>query len=707
MSCYKGGKGPTGPTGSGFTGPTGAMYNPAGIEGALVFQGPSGSTSISNMYISSSQLRIEGIISTHGIFVNSLEFSTSTMAASESGSIWFSDRLQYGSTPIVIQGASETLGATGSTGPTGPTGNRWNTQTTPVILSPTQGGIITFNVETDLAYSIYNTVLVVDSQVIENRFEGEVFAWNAETGEMTVGNIQNVQGTFGNVRLYNVNLDGVDGSTGATGPTGPTGPMGPTGIEGPTGCTGPTGSCGPIGPADMTGPTGAMGVTGPTGYTGYTGETGLGTGATGPTGPSGIQGSIGPTGLSSSTGPTGPTGFGLPASSENVGSIGSTGTLGFTDTSYITGSIHSLENGTFAGQRKTVTNLETVETTDQVAIGELPGNCSAVVEWRGRLYAAGEFAGVLQWNPTSSSWTSVGNLNGPCNTLLAAESSLYAGGNFTQTSTDVLNYVAEWNGTEWLPLGVGLNGECWCLARDSVGRLYVGGDFTIAGSANANRIATWTWNRGWTPLELGLNARCRGIGVSRTGVVYAAGDFTEAGGIAANYVAKWTDTWSSLGSGLASSATLTIGLNDAVYAFGSTSTSIVVWDPLTLAWLLVNNGLDGLVNAVVFVYEDEFYAGGNFATGGGLMQFRGGSWETVVGGGISSECTSLALGRNGALYVGGTFEGKVQEIQQYYTKIHGSLQIAQSPLASYLFRKYAASIDLVWSGDRWYGLAFA
>ena len=64
--------------------------------------------------------------------------------------------------------------------------------------------------------------------------------------------------------------------------------------------------------------------------------------------------------------------------------------------------------------------------------------------------------------------------------LAVSGSNLYAGGDFTTAGSNAANYIAQWNGSSWSPLGSGMNSGVFALAV-SGGTLYVGGDFTTAG----------------------------------------------------------------------------------------------------------------------------------------------------------------------------------------------------------------------------------
>jgi hypothetical protein len=123
-----------------------------------------------------------------------------------------------------------------------------------------------------------------------------------------------------------------------------------------------------------------------------------------------------------------------------------------------------------------------------------------------------------------------------------------AAGDSTTAGANPASRIAKWNGSEWSPLGGGLNAEALALAVQG-GDILVGGAFTEADGQAASRIARWD-GQNWTRLGLGLNSTVRALAVS-DGSVYAGGDFVEAGGLPAARLAKWNGVrWSSLGSGL-------------------------------------------------------------------------------------------------------------------------------------------------------------
>jgi hypothetical protein len=74
----------------------------------------------------------------------------------------------------------------------------------------------------------------------------------------------------------------------------------------------------------------------------------------------------------------------------------------------------------------------------------------------------------------------------------ALDGSLYAGGQFTTAGGVVTNRIARWDGSQWHPLGSGMNSGVSALVFGLDRSLYVGGDFTTAGDMVSSRIAQWT-----------------------------------------------------------------------------------------------------------------------------------------------------------------------------------------------------------------------
>jgi len=269
---------------------------------------------------------------------------------------------------------------------------------------------------------------------------------------------------------------------------------------------------------------------------------------------------------------------------------------------------------------------------------------------------------------------------------------LYVGGEFLRASGTTVNYVAKWNGSTWSALGSGMSHLVRVLTvfDDGTGggpALYAGGNFITAGGATVNRIARWNGTT-WAALGSGMNANVNALtvfddGSGRGPALYAGGSFATAGGVAVNRIARWNgSTWSALGNGVSSFVSaLTVfddgtGSGPALYAgggfitaSGTTVNRIAKWNGST--WSALGSGMNNSVTALV-VFDDglgggpALYAGGSFATAGGVTvnkvaKWNGSAWSSL-GGGLVSASAAYALvvfddglGAGPALYVGGGF----------------------------------------------------
>jgi hypothetical protein len=175
---------------------------------------------------------------------------------------------------------------------------------------------------------------------------------------------------------------------------------------------------------------------------------------------------------------------------------------------------------------------------------------------------------IARFDTVSQTWNSLGSgaANGVVNSLVTVAVSgndVYVGGIFTEAGGALANYVARFDTVTqtWTSLGSGadngVNSYVQVLAVFD-GNVYVGGSFTQAGGAEANRVArfdtvTQTWSSLGIGLANGVNGSVSELAVSGSDM-YVGGVFTQAGQAKANRVARFntvTQSWSALGSGAA------------------------------------------------------------------------------------------------------------------------------------------------------------
>jgi hypothetical protein len=267
----------------------------------------------------------------------------------------------------------------------------------------------------------------------------------------------------------------------------------------------------------------------------------------------------------------------------------------------------------------------------------------ALTVYNGKLIAGGQFnlAGglsanrIAKWDGTN--WSPLGSgMNNTVVSLCVYNNELIAGGQFTTAGGNSANYIAKWDGTNWSPLGSGMNNAVYALTVYN-GELIAGGQFTTAGGNSANYIAKWDGNS-WSTLGSGLSGLCYVLTVYNNELI-VGGTIVAAGGISVNKIAKWNGTsWSPLGSGLSgySSAVFALTKSDSVLiaggsfttAGGITANYIAKWDGNS--WSTLGSGMNNIVYALT-VYNNELIAGGVFTTAGGVSANRIAKWETATG----------------------------------------------------------------------------
>jgi len=322
------------------------------------------------------------------------------------------------------------------------------------------------------------------------------------------------------------------------------------------------------------------------------------------------------------------------------------------------------------------------------------------------LYAGGAFntadgvsaSNIARWN--GSNWSPLGSgLNGPVRALTifddgsGAGPALYAGGAFDTAGGVSANGIARWNGSNWSPIGSGVNGTVYALTMFDDGSgggpaLYAGGSFTSAGGATANRIARWNGSS-WSPLGSGVGGSLvRALTIFDDGfgggpALYAGGRFTTAGGTAANRIARWNgSSWSAVGSGMDDEVDVLMVWDDgsgggpALYAAGdftiaggAAASRIARWNGST--WSPLGSGANDSISALA-IFDDgsgngpALYAGGAFTIAGGGSAGRIGRWSRSnwsllgVDIGLNNSIHAMIVfddgsGSGPALHVGGSF----------------------------------------------------
>jgi len=263
-------------------------------------------------------------------------------------------------------------------------------------------------------------------------------------------------------------------------------------------------------------------------------------------------------------------------------------------------------------------------------------------DWNGDLIAVGDF-----WNPNTNSQPCVG-----------------------------CNAIARWNGTQWNPMGNGVNNDVLCV-NEFEGKLVMAGDFLeLNGSDTFNQIArydtAWKWFDPYTPQDsappFGNDIRCQAVFQND---FYVGGDFNNASGYgSADGLAIWKEA-DTVFKGVVKPG----GIDSTVRALyvdgnnmyigghfldilGDTDMSGIFRYDGTNFYPL-GTGLNGYVRAII-KYHGEIYAGGDFTIAGGvaarsIARWDGTQWRPC-GGGVDSGYVRAFKVYKEQLYVGGAFK---------------------------------------------------
>ena len=209
--------------------------------------------------------------------------------------------------------------------------------------------------------------------------------------------------------------------------------------------------------------------------------------------------------------------------------------------------------------------------------------------------------------------------------------------------------------------------------------IYIGGNFDTVDGITCNNIARYTKaTGGWSAMGSGATKGCSslvsGIKANSVGLVYIVGDFQQAGGTTVNRFCSYdpaTNAFGALGGATKGvdgfAYDLAIDTSDNVYvvgsfanAGGSAAVKIVKWTGSAFATM--GGGLTGGTYAYcVAVYGSTVYAGGNFTVQTNIAKCSDGSTWAAMGSGRDGIVKALTVDGDGVVYAGGEFTNKVSK----------------------------------------------
>lgn len=306
--------------------------------------------------------------------------------------------------------------------------------------------------------------------------------------------------------------------------------------------------------------------------------------------------------------------------------------------------------------------------------GEVDGVTSpGVIKWNGSGFEA--VGCGFDWDCTPPMQ---GGLVNPSRDMVRWNGDLFACGGFVTSNGVPVNYIARFEGENWVALGAGMNGEVRGLKAYADG-LYAAGWFTMADTVPANGLARWDGTR-WhsvhdlpmiMPPQYGHNF-INDMAIYQ-GEVYIGGVFSGDGDL--EELARFNGTeWVPVGQGIRGSLAkvLHLDVHDSLLyisgAFADTgpyghpdnpASGIVAWNGTD--WVELGSGTDGAsVPWVTWVdwHNDTLYAAGDYnliggVEAGGLAYWDGQRWCALLPGPPNWAVNSLAFFRD-TLYVGGS-----------------------------------------------------
>lgn len=264
--------------------------------------------------------------------------------------------------------------------------------------------------------------------------------------------------------------------------------------------------------------------------------------------------------------------------------------------------------------------------------------------------------------------------------MVVYQCKLIVAGQFAQVGNVAANNIAAWDGSNWIPLSQGLNGEVRALAVHN-GLLYVGGKFSTAGSvSNVNNIASWNGSN-WASLDNGLTGSgltfVAALESTPAGLV-VGGQFQNAGqtsALATNNIAQWNgiswnNNFNSINQLFNGPIYTLRQYNNQLYAagtFNSPGLNSTRWNGSN--WITNSGGINLFNNlpyngvAAQYEYNGNLIVGGHYRNAANLpltqsvSKWNGTNWSSMAGGDVPDTLEAVRdfIRYNNKLYAAGEF----------------------------------------------------
>lgn len=276
---------------------------------------------------------------------------------------------------------------------------------------------------------------------------------------------------------------------------------------------------------------------------------------------------------------------------------------------------------------------------------------------------------LAAWHRATQTWAGFGQgirgefSDGEVRAILPLGDDLFVAGDIAFAGGTAAKHVARWNGSAWSPLtqegDKGVDFQASALAPGPNGSVFVGGDFTYAGTLVVNRITRWQAGR-FHALGEGVHSGSTisgtiyGVATSADGKVYVAGQFRYAGSAVAENVAMWDgEQWHALGSGTDGIVFCIATRGDDVFIGGRFTTAggvaashIARWNATSKTWHAMGSGTNGYVWDLA-TDGQWVYAVGDFTAAGSVAAEDMARWDGTA---WSKLGTGIQFNPNGTVY---------------------------------------------------------